>query len=278
MKPAVASAATRIICLRIVPKIGSSIYLTHHPRDLVMGGHTYLSTSGYDFTGYTSVDSMSPAMIDLQGICGLAGIGYDQVNSGVFDNARAYLFATTWNSPVEDEEPIVASILGKTTLKDARYVIEEMALIDALNQSVGKTYTVACPKTFGGTEYAGCNKSLAYPITVTGTLTGVTSRSIVTDSGRAEAADYFGAGTIQFTGISANAGLKPLEIKSYASGVIETFEPFYYTPAVGDTYTMIAGCLKRRYEDCYLKFGNVINFGGFENIPLGSAYAQIGQR
>lgn len=276
MKPAVADARFRVICLRIVPKTGSPIYLTHHVRDLVMGGHTYLSSSGYDFTGYSSTTSMSPGVIDLQGIAGLAGIGYDEINSGVFDNARAYLFATTWNSPVEDEEPIVASILGKTTLQDSRYTIEEMALIDALNQSVGKTYTAACPKTFGGTEYAGCNKSLA-SVTVTGTLTGVTSRSIVTDSARAEVADYFGAGTIQFTS-GPNAGLKPLEIKSFAAGVIETFEPFYYLPVIGNAYTMVAGCRKRRQEDCYVKFNNVVNFGGFEHIPLGSAYAQVGQR
>ena len=277
MKPAVADSRFRVICLRIEPLTGSPIYLTHHPRDLVMRGHTYLSTSGYDFTGYSSAASTSPSMVDLQGIAGLAGIGYDEINSGVFDNARAYLFATTWNSPVEDEEEIVASILGKTTLRDDTYTIEEMALIDVLNQSVGKTYTVACPKTFGGTEYGGCNKSLVAPVTVTGTLTGVTSRSIVTDSARAEVADYFGAGTIQFTS-GPNAGLKPLEIKSFAAGVIETFEPFYYLPVIGNAYTMVAGCRKRRQEDCYVKFNNVVNFGGFEHIPLGSAYAQVGQR
>ena len=275
MKPAVADPRFRVICLRIVPKTGSPIYLTHHVRDLVMSGHTYLSTSGYDFTGYTSTASMSPSMIDLRGIVGLAGIGFDEIGSGVFDNARGYLFATTWTSPVEDEEPIVASILGKTTLQDSRYTIEEMALIDALNQSVGKTYTPACPKTFGGTEYGGCNANIA-TFTVTGALTGVTSRSIVTDSARAEAADYFGAGTIQFTS-GANAGLKPLEIKSFAAGVIETFEPFYYQPVIGDAYSMIAGC-RKRLVDCRDKFNNVVNAGFFLNIPLSSQYSQVGQR
>lgn len=277
MKPAVADHHYRTLCLRIVPKIGSPIYLTHHVRDLSMSGHTYLSSSGYDFTGYSAGTSMSPAMIDLAGISGLAGIDHDEVASGIFDGARAYLFATTWTNPVEDQEPIMASLLGKTTMSDERYQIEDMALIDALNQSVGKTYTAACPKTFGGTEYGGCNKSLA-SVTVTGTLTGVTSRSIVTDSARAgDAADYYGAGTIQFTGVSANAGLKPLEIKSFSAGVIETFEPFYYTPVVGDTYTMIAGC-RKDLVSCRDKHNNVVNAGFFLNIPLASQYAQVGQR
>lgn len=274
MKAHVANSHTRVICLRIVPVTGSSIYLTHHPRPLTMGGHTYLSGSGYEFTGYSAASNLSPAMIDMEGIAGLAGIGYDEISSGLFDNARAYLFATTWNNPVEDEEPIVASILGKTTLLDKRYKIEEMALIDALNQSTGKTYTAPCPKTFGGQEFAGCKKDLA-PLTVTGTLTGVTSSSIFRDASRVEAADYFAAGTIEFTS-GANAPLKPLEIKSYAlNGTIEVFEPFHYPPAIGDTYILIPGC-RKRLADCRDKWANVINFGGFSYVPTSSQYGQVG--
>jgi len=269
MKSAVADYRYRVICLRIVPKIGSPIYLTHYVRDLVMGGHTYLSGSGYEFTGFSSTANLSPGVIELDGIAGMAGIGYDQIASGLFDGARAYLFATTWSNPVEDEEPIVASILGKATLQDQRYTMEEMALVDALNQSIGKTYTAPCDRTFGD---PWCGISLA-SVTVTGTLTSVTSRSIVTDSARTEAADWFGAGTIQFTS-GKNAGLAPLEIKSFAAGVIETHEPFHYPPAINDAYLLIEGCRKRE-SDCQTK-GNIINFLGFTRIPAGSTYAQVG--
>ena len=276
MKSVIADYRYRTICLRIVPVSGSPIYLTHHVRDLVMGGHTYLSASGYDFTGYSASANLAPAMVDVEGIAGLAGIGFDEITSGLFDNARCYLFATTWSAPVEDEEPIVASILGKTTLMDQRYRIEEMALIDALNQSAGKTYTAACPKTFGGQEYAGCKVALG-PLTVTGTLSAVTDRSIMRDSTRAEAADYFAYGTLQFTS-GANSGLKPIEVKRHeADGTLEVFEPFYYLPVAGDTYSLIPGC-RKRLEDCRDKWNNVINFGGFSNVPTSSQYAQVGQR
>ena len=276
MKSVIADYRYRTICLRIVPVSGSPIYLTRHVRDLVMGGHTYLSASGYDFTGYSASANLAPAMVDVEGISGLAGIGFDEITSGLFDNARCYLFATTWSAPVEDEEPIVASILGKTTLMDHRYRIEEMALIDALNQSAGKTYTAACPKTFGGQVYAGCKVALG-PITVTGTLTAVTDRSIMRDSVRAEAADYFAYGTLQFTS-GANAGLKPIEVKRHeADGTLEVFEPFYYLPVAGDAYSLIPGC-RKRLEDCRDKWNNVINFGGFSNVPTSSQYAQVGQR
>lgn len=274
MKSAIADPRFRVICLRIVPTSGSPIYLTHHVRDLTMNGHSYLSTSGYDFSGYSAQANLSPAIFELSGIAGLAGIGFDEIGSGVFDGARAYLFATTWRAPVEDEEQICTSFLGKTTLRDDRYVIEEMALIDALNQSVGKTYGAACPKEFGGQGYAGCGIALA-GVTVTGTLTAVTSNSVVRDAARTETADWFGAGTLQFTS-GANAGLKPLEIKAYAAdGTITTHESFHYVPAVGDAYVLVPGC-RKRLADCRDKWSNVANFGGFPHIPLGSSYAQVG--
>ena len=280
MKSVVADYRYRVLCLRIVPAVGSPIYLTDHPRDLAMGGHTYLSTAGYEFTGYSAAGDFAPSSIDLEGIAGAAGMTRAQIASGVFDGARCYAFATSWAAPVEDEEPITAGIFGKATLLDDRYQITGVSLADVFGQTVGETYGAQCPKTFCGTEYAGCGVSLAAN-TVTGVLTGVTSASVFTDSGRPEAADTFGAGTIQFTS-GPNAGLKPLEIKSFSGGVITTFEPFYYLPAVGNAYTMVRGC-RKRLSDCQSRwngtstYSNVVNFGGFPWIPTGSTYAKVGQ-
>lgn len=281
MKSTVADYRTRVLCLRIVPTAGSPIYLTDHPRDLVMGGHTYLSTAGYEFTGYASTAGFSPASIDIEGIAGASGVTRAAVGSGLFDGARCYVFATSWAAPVEDQEPITAGIFGKSTLLDDRFQIGGVSLVDALNQSVGQTYGAQCPKTFCGQEYGGCMANLAAN-TVTGTLTSVSSASVFTDSARAEADDTFGAGTIQFT-TGPNAGLKPLEIKSFAAGVITTFEPFYYLPVVGNSYSMVRGC-RKRLSDCQARwngtstYSNVLNFGGFSWIPTDATYATVGQK
>jgi len=273
MKSVVADYATRVLCLRIVRITGSPIYLTDHPRDLVMGGHAYLSTAGYEFTGYAATAGFAPASIDIEGIAGASYVTRAAIGSGLFDGARCYVFATSWAAPVEDQEPITAGIFGKTTLLDDRFQISGVSLVDALNQSVGQTYGAQCPKVFGGTEYAGCGVSLAAH-TVTGTLTSVASGSAFTDTGRAEPADTFTGGTIQFTS-GPNAGLKAIEIKSFSAGAITTHEPFYYLPVAGDTYTMTKGC-RKRLSDCQA-YSNVANFGGFPWIPTGSTYAQIGQ-
>ncbi len=279
MKSTVADYRYRVLCMRIVPVAGSPIYLTDYPRDLTMSGHTYLSTAGYQFTGYAGTAGFSPASIDIEGIAGASGLSRAAVGSGLFDGARCYVFATSWVSPVEDQEPIVCGIFGKTEMKDDRYYINGVSLIDALNQTIGQTYGAQCPKTFCGTEYAGCGVSLAAN-TVTGTLTSVTSASVFTSAARTEADDTFGAGTIRFTS-GPNAGLKALEIKSFAGGVITTYESAYYLPVAGNSYSMVRGC-RKRMADCQARwngtstFSNILNFGGFLWIPAGSTYAQVG--
>lgn len=273
MKSVVADYRYRVLCMKIVPVVGSTIYLTDHVTDMIMSGHTYISTSGYQFTGYSAGSDFSPATIDIEGIAGVAGISRAAISSGVFDGARCYVFATDWTSPTEDEEQITAGVFGKATMMDDRYTITGVSLIDALNQSVGDTYGAQCPKKFGGTEYAGCGVSLA-TYTVTGTLTAVSNAQIFTDTARSEPNGTFTAGTFRFT-TGANAGLKAIEIKSYTSDTVEVYEPFYYTPSIGDAYEMVQGC-RKRLSDCQA-YGNVVNFGGFLWIPAGSTYAHVGK-
>ncbi len=266
----------KIICIRIVPLSGSSVFLTTASHDLTIGGNVYLSNSGYEFSGYSANSSFSPSSVDIEGILEVTGLSRAAVASGFFDGARCYVFATSWRAPIEDEEPITVEIFGKTILLDNRFKVEGVSLIDALNQSVGEIYSASCPKTFCGQEYGGCMASLAAN-TVTGTLTSVTSASVFASSARTEPDDTFGAGTIQFTS-GPNAGLKALEIKSFAGGVITTFEPFYYLPVVGNSYTMVRGC-RKRLSDCQSRVGgsNVVNFGGFPWVPTSSTYAKVGQ-
>ncbi|MBI3144739.1 MAG: phage BR0599 family protein [Pseudogulbenkiania sp.] len=277
MKAVIADYRYRTMCLRIVPTFGPVIRLTHYPHDMTMSnGQVYKAFQGNDFTGYTSGSGMSPAMVDLEGVADLAGISKDAVISGVYDGARCYLFATTWKTPIEDEEEIVASIFGKTTIIDDKYRIEEMSLIDALNQSVGETYGPACKKVFGSQSYAGCKVDLG-PITITGTVTAISSSSVFRDAARTEVADWFAAGTIRFT-TGANAGLSPIEVKRYeADGTIEIFEPFHYPVQIGDAYEMTPGC-RKRLEDCRDKWNNVVNFLGFSFVPTSSAYTQVGTK
>ena len=274
MKTTVAPYATRALCLRIECTDGSIVRLTRYPHDLTMSnGQVYTSTAGADLTAYESTTAFSASSVDLDGFIGQAGITRDKVSSGVFDSARVYLFACNFLAPVEDYEELAAAILGKTTLEDDTYRIEEMALIDTLNQSVGMSYTAGCSRTFGD---AGCTVNLA-AITEVGAVTHVTDQAAFRDSSRTEAADYFGAGTLSFTS-GLNAGLAALEIKSYAAdGSIVLYEPAYYPVAIGDTFNIVPGCRKTLVA-CKAHQTHVLNFFGFPEVPTASVYAQVGMK
>lgn len=278
MKPQVAPYETLCYCVRIECTNGLVVRLTDYPRQLLMSnGNVYAPGNGYDFTGLITGTSFAAGAMDLEGIVEAGGVERDAVDSGVFDGARMYVFACSWLAPEEDYEPMTACILGKASLWDSRYRIEMMQLIDALGQTVGKTTSPSCTKTFGGQEFAGCKVDLG-PLTVTGALTDVTNQYIFRDESRTEPADWFGKGTIEFT-TGPNVGLRPLEIKRYeADGTIETFEPAYYPVEVGHEYKMIPGCRKRPYEDCRDKYNNIINTDADVGMQTSSQYGKVGGR
>lgn len=116
--------------------------------------------------------------------------------------------------------------------------------------------------TVGGTTTDGTvTWTTIQALTVTGTLTGVTSKQVFQDTGRGEAVNYFDEGELTWTG-GANNGLAA-KVKSYAAnGTFTLALPMYGTVAIGDTYSVVAGCRKRLADDCATKFDNVLNFVG----------------
>jgi len=273
MKTTTADYQYRIHCIRIVPNIGTPVYITDHPRSILISGNLYSSDYGYEFTGQDESTAMNAGVIDLSGIIGLSGITYAKIASGVFDNARVYVFATTWTNPIEDEEELGIAIFGRTELRDQRHQVEMMMLIDALGQTVGINFTPGCQKKYGGTEFAGCKST---PTVVTGTITHVTNNYTFRDSNRTQAFDFFGEGFIGITS-GSNATTEPLEIKSYAAdGSIVLHSAFHYPVTVGSTYSMTSGC-RRNLAACIGK-NNVVNFGGFSFVPTEAIYSQTGSR
>ena len=104
---------------------------------------------------------------------------------------------------------------------------------------------------------ARCQVNLA-PFTVSFTVTSVGSASrVFTDSALAQAADYFTEGLVTFD--DGAHGDLPLMVLDHATGgVITLAEPLVADIVVGQTGTIVAGCLKR-LEDCRDKFDNVLN-------------------
>lgn len=79
------------------------------------------------------------------------------------------------------------------------------------------------------------------------------------------AVGFYTYGKLTFTS-GANINLS-MEVKSYATGTIELQLPMPFPIAIGDTYTIVAGCGGRFTEDCIMKFNNGLNFRGEPHLP-----------
>jgi hypothetical protein len=108
-------------------------------------------------------------------------------------------------------------------------------------------------------------------LTLEGSVGSVSTANhrIFIDNTLTEPDEFFLGGLLTWT-TGQNAGLA-FEVKRHAtvSGnvEIELILPTFYPIAVADAYTITAGCLKRKDEDCIAKFDNIANFRGFPYIP-----------
>ena len=284
-----------VYCLRITAVDGDAIRLAGYPFDIVMGnGVTYSADFGYEFSGLLYEGGSSPSVMDLDGLLNSAGVSKDGLSSGKWDGARMHLFATDWAYPTEDEEPMGLFLFGKSSYDGISYTVEMMSLIDALNQPVGRVETALCPWTLFDQSIGG--ELLPYAVSrcsgprdsnmdgpvmsdylVTGSITGKDSNLSFYDSSRVEVDDYFVRGEIKFT-TGLNTNLKPMKIKAWDSALkkITLYDDAPLNIEVGDEYSMIPGCNKRRVEDCISKYSNAKNFGGCDTVPPVEAVSEIG--
>lgn len=301
MKSHVADYKTRIYCIRVEPPAGTPIRLAAYPMPIRMSnGNLYRTETGYDFTGLAGESSLAATSIDLSGILQAGLIDKADIMSGVYNNARVYLFATSWKFPIEDEEPLALFFWGKVETTDEKFKVQLMGALDAISQKPGRTYMATCPWTFLDQSLDGfilppnrsrCTGPRLAPdgpsfaaLKVSGTTSIIFGRYTFTVVGiTLQANDYFGNGAIRFI-TGANAFLKPLEIKrseqydegAFFSTFIEVHEAFQFDIAPGDVFEMLPGCRKRR-DDCRGKWNNILNFGGQPDIPTPTQYNQVGR-
>ena len=141
-----------------------------------------------------------------------------------------------------------------------QFTAEIRGLTQKLSQRIGQLYSPICRARLGDSR---CGVDLE-ALTVTGSITGVTSRSVFADSSRSEADGTFTYGNITFTS-GLNDGLSA-EIKDHRDGGFTLVLPLPYDVAVSDTYSLTPGCDKT-LSTCIARFSNAVNFRGEPHVP-----------
>lgn len=178
---------------------------------------------------------------------------------------------------VELYSPECRAVLGDTrckiTLNPSDWVATTVYAVDAICKATsydGRRYVCTTAGTsgavepvwntvIGNTSADGTVVWTCYDaFTKQGTVTGVTSKTVFTDSSRTETSDLFMYGLLTWT--SGNNNGLTMEVKSFthATDIFTLFLPMSYVIITGDTYTVTYGCDKKK-DTCKNVFGNLIN-------------------
>ncbi|MFO0272037.1 MAG: DUF2163 domain-containing protein [Pseudomonadota bacterium] len=256
--------------IRVTRRDGAVYGFTTHDRDILSdnvlhSAATALAPSQINSSSDFSVDNLE-ALGSLTG----SAINADDLEAGLWDGASVRVSVVNWTDLSQGEDIMRVGELGQVRLRGNEFVAELRGLMDRLQKAIHRTYLQACDADLGDTR---CGVSMV-SFTFTGTVTAVVDAGAFTAGSLAQAADYFTYGTVLWTS-GANNG-RSMEIKRHqAGGVISLLLAMPRTVAVGDTFTITAGCDKS-FGTCQSKFSNVVRFRGFPHLPGVDKVLQVG--
>ena len=261
---------TLCVCAWIQSEIDSTqIGITSLDRDLTglpgYVGVTFKSTTGVTASKEEHPSGTTPANMEADLFLIAAGITEADVLAGKWSHAACAIFITNYEALNMGQLIVNKGYLSEFRQMGQMLTTEVRGLNQALQQQIGRVTKPLCDADFGDAR-CGLNLS-ALGFIKTGTLTGVTSQLIFTDSGRADGANYYDNGKFRFT--SGNNNGFEFQVDSWNSST-KTWTlrtPAPYLPQVGDTYSATRGCRKRFDADCVVTFSNGINFRGFPHMP-----------
>ncbi|MGB4101339.1 MAG: DUF2163 domain-containing protein [Alphaproteobacteria bacterium] len=254
--------STAAFLVKITRTDGVVRAFTNHDRDLVVGGVTYKADGAFNPSALVSDDKLATDNLAMTGILNSTDVTEADLDAGRYDHARVDVYIVNWADLSQGVMQLRRGWLGEVTLQATHYMAELRGLHDLLQREWGDYYTAECRHDLGD---ARCGIALGV-LTVSGSVTAAADAAHCIDTARGEADGWFNYGKLQWTS-GANSGLA-VEVKQW-DAVTRQFTLWLPMPqpiAVGDAYTVIAGCDKR-YATCKSKFSNLIRFGGFPHMP-----------
>jgi len=261
-------STTLATCWKATLTNGTVVCATSYDRDIVFDGRTYLATAAYTPSDVESSTNLAPDNLELEGFLASPAITDADIHSGVWDFAAVEIFQVNYRDLTMGRDRLREGKLGEVKGGRSMFRAELRGLTQAYSRRIVRLIQKECDADLGDSR---CKVTIA-SFTVTGTIDSVASRRQFTDAARTEANEWFTAGKVTFTS-GQNNGLS-MEIKdSTSAGVFTLHEMMPFDIAAGDTYSMHAGCTKRKTEDCKNKFDNVVNHRGFDLLPGSRVYA-----
>lgn len=258
---------TLCTCWKVARQDGREFGFTDHDKDLTIDGLVYKASSGFD---PHNVETTLKLNVDTTQADAVIGVGTNDIATrdvlaGLWDGAAILVFQVDYANLARGAMPKRRGWLGEVSVEGGRAKSDLRGLMQALQQEIGRIQTGACGWDF-------CDANCGLPIlyhTHSGTVTAVDNSGDFTAGPFPHDAHTFTGGLVTWvTGL--NAGIE-MEVKFHngISGGEARFKLQLGMPfpvAIGDTFEVTEGCDKS-WQTCEGKFANLVNFGGFCDIP-----------
>lgn len=255
---------------------------TTHDKPLAFRGLTYTPCNSVRASASAGLSTSGISSGDIQaaGLMAPLAVSEAELVTGAYDNARVSVWQVDWDDggPILGARRLSHGRVADITIRGStEFVMTVETPGKLLTQNpILPAYTPSCRWDLGDER---CKVDLE-ALREFGVVQQVTARDVNNRARRREwmdatitqTTDYFADGLVNWT--SGPNAPRISQIKSNDDGLLVLWDVLPHELEVGDTYTITPGCLKRRDEDCNAKFDNVINFGGFPDVPGEDAFRQ----
>jgi uncharacterized phage protein (TIGR02218 family) len=250
----------------VTRKDGVQLGFTDHDRDLAFDGITFRADTGMSARALQQTTGLSVDNTEALGALTDSAIKEEDIAAGRYDGAEVVSWLVNWRD-VSERRILFRGSIGEMRRGSGAFQAELRGLSEALNQPMGRVYQRACTSVLGD---GGCGfDSNAVGFYYLGPLVEISERRVF----RLGALTDYPEGWFQWGRLTINTG----DAQGLSSMIkrdhvvdgerrIEIWEPLRADPQAGDMIRIEAGCDKR-FETCKAKFGNVLNFRGFPDLP-----------
>jgi uncharacterized phage protein (TIGR02218 family) len=253
-------------CWIVTRRDGATLGFTDHDQDLTIDGTLCRAGTGLTASEATARLGLQVDGGEIAGALADESLAEADLAAGRYDAAGVAVHLVDWSEP--GARVLLANgVLGEIRREGAAFTAELRSLAHRLNEESGRLYTATCQADLGD---ARCTVDLTdAAFHGAGTVASLAGASAFRVSGLGAFADgWFTAGKFTFTA-GANVSFA-VEVKTHRvalDGVlIELWQTAPEPIAVGDAFTVTAGCDKR-FATCRDRFANGVNFRGFPRIP-----------
>jgi uncharacterized phage protein (TIGR02218 family) len=253
-------------CWIVTRRDGEKLGFTDHDRDISIDGTVCHAGTGLTASEATARLGLQVDGAEIAGALADESLAESDLAAGRYDAADVEVHLVDWSDP-SLRVLLAKCVLGEIRREGAAFTAELRSLSHRLNEESGRLYTATCAADLGDARCTVDLGDAAYH--GSGTVASLAGTSAFRVSGLDAFADgWFTAGRLAFTG-GGNAGFA-VEVKTHRAALdgvlIELWQAAPEPIAVGDTFTVTAGCDKR-FATCRDRFANGVNFRGFPQIP-----------